>query len=134
MLHVLLHVVVNLVSNILNSVHHLVYCCLLLLQERPDEARVDEAGTVVVDHPEQEGALDERVEGNPEQEVVGEEFQDSEVAVDNPVCEPLGIITGISALYRFEREISREDESDEVAEEGSTVADSEPDCCEGSLP
>ena len=46
----------------------------------PDEARVDERSTIEVDHPKQETALDKRVEWNPEQNVVREEFDDVEVA------------------------------------------------------
>ena len=46
----------------------------------PDEPGVDEGGTVVVDHPEQEATLDQRVEGNPEENIVREEFQDAEIA------------------------------------------------------
>ena len=46
----------------------------------PDEASVDQGGTVVVDHPEQETTLDQRVEGNPEENVVGEELEDAEIA------------------------------------------------------
>ena len=52
------------------------------------------------------------------------------VPVNDPVSQPLSIITSVWGLYSFEREISRKNKTDEVTEEGSTITDSQPDCCE----
>ena len=49
--------------------------------------------------------------------------------INDPVSEPLCIITGVSRLDSFEGKVSREDEADEITEERCPESDGQPESC-----
>ncbi len=67
----------------------------MLQEEWSDDFVVDNvAAAVLARHhePEKEQALGERVQRDPEEQLVAEELQDAEQGVGSPVHEPLGVV------------------------------------------
>ncbi len=112
--------------------HDIVDHVLVLEEIGQDDALVDDGRALHGRHaPQEEGALDQPVEGDPADEELGEEFTDGEGGEDDPVHEPLRVVVLGRALQGLDGAVSRVDEADEVADELGAVAEHQPEGQEG---
>ena len=89
------------------------WCSLRLRKERPEEER----------------QLERIVKGDPVEEEINTDLNDGKESVDNPIDEPLSIVSAVLALDRLERFEGRVDEADYIAKRAGT--DARKNCEEG---
>ena len=76
----------------------------MLEEVGPDDAVVDDGGALHGRHaPQQEGVLDEPVEGDPADEEVREELEAGEEGEDDPVHQPLRVVRLRARLQGLDR-------------------------------
>jgi len=93
--------------------------------EWADELSVQEVGSVPWhgwEAPDEEAALKEPVERNPEEENVTEELHEVEAGVHHPVGQPLCVVIFVRTFDGFDATIRWVNEPNKVAEELSSIA------------
>jgi len=98
---------------------------LVTQNERLDKFVVEEKGSIGrrrVHEPKKENAFGKIVEWNPEEKDVGEEFEEREESVGDPVSQPFGVVVLLFALNRLDGGIGGVNESNEVAKEGCAIS------------
>jgi len=101
---------------------------LVLQEERPDDAAVDDIRAIVGSGhvaPNQESALGQPVEGHPGEEDVREELNHGEHGKHHPVGEPASIIFSAESFQSLDAGIGRIRKGNDVADEFSTIAEDE---------
>jgi len=104
---------------------------LVAQNERLDKFVVQEKGSIGrrwVHKPKKENAFGKIVEWNPEQKDVGEEFEEREESVGDPVSQPFGVVVLLFAFNRLDGGIGGVNESNEVAKKGCAISNDQVEC------